>query len=146
MEAITRYCTTDLDLYSAEDPTALVAAFEIRGFMLMRPVTQYSDGEWFCGFSTGGGNYDEPEPHLAAILAVIEALDPPSRSAWAGCSRRLFDIGYDCVREPFAFRQELSAEILVRLAAVGATLRITLYSDPETRPAEPDSVLSSGDS
>ena len=87
MEAITRYCTTDLDLYSAENLTALAAAFEARGFMLMRPVTRYSDGEWFCGFSRGGGGYDEPEPHLAAILTVIEGLDPTSRSAWAGCSR-----------------------------------------------------------
>jgi hypothetical protein len=105
--------------------------------MLARPVTQYSNGEWFCGFSTGGGNYDEPEPHLAAILTAIEGLDPPSRSAWAGCSRRVFDIGYDCGLEPFAFHQELSAETLARLAAVGAMLRITLYSDPEARPAEP---------
>lgn len=137
MEATTRYCTTDLDLYSADDLTALAAAFEMRGFMLARPVTQFSDGEWFCGFSTGGGLYDEPEPHLAAILTVIERLDSPARSAWAGCSRRLFDIGYDCGLAPFAFRQDISAETLVRLAAVGATLRITLYADPETSSAAP---------
>ena len=28
MEPITRYCTTDLDLYSTEDLTALAAALE----------------------------------------------------------------------------------------------------------------------
>lgn len=115
MEAVTRYRTTDLDLDSAEDPTALAAALQIRGLLPVRPVTKYPGGEWFCGFSPGGGDYDEPEPHLADILAVIEGLDGPARSAWAGCSRRLFDIGYDCGREPFAFRQELSAETLVRL-------------------------------
>lgn len=53
MEAVTRYCTTDLDLYSPENPTDLAAAFE----------------------------YDEPEPHLAAMLTVIEGLDPASRTA-----------------------------------------------------------------
>ena len=71
------------------------------------------------------------------MLTVIEALHSPFRSAWAGCSQRVFDIAYDCGREPFAFRQELSAETLGRLAAAGASLRITLYSDPETSPAEP---------
>lgn len=137
MEPITRYCTTDLDLYSAADLTALAAAFEQRGFRLARPVTQFSDGSWFCGFSTGGGTYDEPEPHLAVILAVVESLDAPARSAWTACAQRCFDLGYDCGLEPFAFRQELSAATLARLAAVGATLRITLYSDPGTTPAAP---------
>lgn len=141
MEATTRYCTTDLDLESPEDPTALAAAFEQRGLLLMRRVERYSDGTWFCGFSTGGGDYDEPDPHLSAILDVVEGLDPVSQAAWAACTRRLFDLGYDCGREPFAFRQELSAETLVRLAAVGATLRITLYSDPQADAAEPAAAL-----
>jgi hypothetical protein len=139
MEAVTRYCNTDLDLYSPNELTALAAALERRGLALMRPVMRITEG-WFCGFSWGGECFDAPEQSISAMLAAIEALDPPLRSAWAGCSLRVFDIGYDCGKEPFAFRQELSAGILVRLTAVGATLRITLYSDPETSPAEPDAA------
>jgi hypothetical protein len=131
-------------LDAADDLTSLAAALEVRGLALMRGVTRLNDGLWFCGFSWGGAWYDEPEPNIAAMLAVIEALDPPLRSAWAGCSLRVFDIGYDCGREPFAFRQELPAEILVRLAAVGASLRVTLYSDPERRPAEPGAAPDRG--
>ena len=138
MEAITRYCTTDLDLYSAEDLTALAAGLEVRGFAIARPLTHFANAGWFCGFSLCSEEpYDEPEPQIAAMLAVVEGLDPPLRAAWERCSLRIFDPGYDCGREPFAFRQELSAGAIARLAAVGATLRITLYSDPETSPAEP---------
>jgi len=137
MEEITSYRNTDLDLTSPRDLTALAAGLETRGLELMRRVTQITDKEWFCGFSWGGEWFDEPEQSIGAMLAAIEALDPPLRSTWAGCSLRVFDLGYDCGKRPFAFHQELSAEILARLAAVGATLRFTLYSDPESDRAEP---------
>jgi hypothetical protein len=137
MDGVTHYLNTDLDLTSADDLTALAAAFEDRGLALMRGVTRLNDGQWFCGFSMGGMWYDEPEPNIAALLAVIEALDLPLRSAWAGCALRVFDIGYDCGQEPFAFNQGLSAEILGRMAAAGVSLRVTLYPDRDIRPAEP---------
>jgi hypothetical protein len=143
MDGVTHYINTDLDLTSADDLTELAAAFEVRGLTLMRRVTRLADGQWFCGFSMGGPWFEEPEPNIAAMLAVIEALDPPLRSAWAGCSLRVFDVGYDCGQEPFAFRQDLSAELLVRLAAVGGSLRVTLYSERETSPAEPLNGLES---
>lgn len=142
MDGVTQYLNTDLDLLSADDLTALAAAFEVRGLMPTR-VIRLDDGRWharFSGNSTADRCYDEPEPTIAAVLAVIEALDPPLRSAWAGCSQREFDIGYDCGREPLHFHQGLSAGLLVRLAAAGASLRVTLYADQDGRPAERDGV------
>lgn len=140
MDGTTHYLTTDLDLYSAEDLTTLAAGLEIRGFAIARPLTRF-DRVWFCGFSLlRDAEYDEPEQQIAVMLAAIEALDPPLRSAWTACTQRFFDIGYDCGREPFSFRQELSTDSLARLAAVGATLRVTLYADRETSPAESDAA------
>jgi hypothetical protein len=139
MDGVTHYVNTDLDLMSADDLTALAAAFEVRGLMPTR-VMRLDHGQWharFSGSSTADGPYDEPELTIAAMLAVIEALDPPLRSAWAGCSQRELDIGYDCGQEPFYFHQGLSAGILVRLVAAGASLRVTLYADRDIRPAEP---------
>ena len=83
--------------------------------------------------------YDGPEPEVAAMLAAVEALDPPERAAWDGCSRREFDIAYDCGVRPFSVRHDLSAGMLARLAAAGGSLRLTLYAlDPkEIQPAEP---------
>ena len=82
---------------------------------------------------------DGPEPAVAAMLAAVEALDPPERAAWDGCSRREFDIAYDCGVRPFSVRHDLSAGMLARLAAAGGSLRLTLYAlDPkEIQPAEP---------
>lgn len=134
MDGMTHYLTTDLDLYSGEELGSLAAELDRRGFAIARPLSELSN-EWFCGFSLRSDEqYEEPEPQIVAMLAIIEALDPPARSVWAGCSVRMFDIGYDCGREPFFIRQELSTGTLARLTAVGATLRVTLYADPEASP------------
>jgi hypothetical protein len=147
-DGTTSYRTTDLCLFSAEDLTALAAALEARGLDVRQRALWLDETEWFriagphwfWRFQAGGeGRSDHPEPDIAALLAAVEALDPPARAAWAGCSQRAFDVAYDCGARPFAVRHDLSAGTLARLAAAGGLLRITLYAlDPsEATPAEP---------
>jgi hypothetical protein len=121
------YLNTDLDLTSADDLKPLGAALEAGG---VRPlhVTHGEDGLWYACFETDE-QYDEPEPNIAAMIAVIEALAAPLRSAWDACSRREFNLGYDCGLEPWAFNQGMSPELLRRMASIGASLRLTLYPD-----------------
>lgn len=128
------YLNTDLDLTSAEDLTALAAGFEAAAMPPLH-VAQGTDGLWLATFETDT-QFTEPEPNIAAMLAIVEALAPPLRSVWNGCTRREFNLGYDCGTEPWAFNQGLSAELLGRMAAVGASLRVTLYPDRE--PSRPD--------
>jgi hypothetical protein len=136
MDGLIQYRNTDLDLASAEDLTALAAAFEAGGVPPLH-VTRGEDEQWYACFETDE-QYNEPEPNIAAMLDVVEALAPPLRSAWAACSLREFNIGYDCGLEPWAFNQGLSAEILGRIAAAGASLRVTLYPDRDLpSPKEP---------
>lgn len=127
MDGLIGYLNTDLDLISADDLTALAAAFEA-GRVPPLHVTRADDGRWYAIFDTDK-EFDEPEANIAAMLAVVESLAPPLRSTWSGCSRREFNIGYDCGQEPWAFNQGLSAELLGRMAAAGASLRVTLYPD-----------------
>ena len=131
MDGIITYLNTDLDLTSADDLTALAAEFEAAR---VRPlhVTHGEDGLWYACFETDE-QHVEPESNIAAVLAVVESLAPPVRAVWAGCSRREFNVGYDCGLEPWAFNQELSAKLLGRMAAAGASLRVTLYPDREHR-------------
>ena len=147
-DGITSYRTTDLVLYSAEDLTALAASLEARGLDVRDGPRWIDETEWFriaepqwyWRFQVGReGPYDDPEPEVAVLLAAVEALDPPTREAWAGCSQRVFDLAYDCGTSPFSVRHDLSPGTLSRLAAAGGLLRITLYAlDPsEIRPAEP---------
>ena len=147
-DGTTRYRVTDLCLYSAGDLTALAAALVARGLVHSNGPLWF-DGEerlgvagpqWYWQFQAGCEEQrDHPEPELKALLAAVEALDPPERAAWDGCSRRAFDAAYDCGVRPFAVRHDLSAGTLARLAAAGGLLRLTLYAlDPsEIRPAEP---------
>jgi hypothetical protein len=150
-EGTTRYSVTDLVLHSAEDLTALAAALEDRGMTITQRALQIAEEarEWFriaadermWVFQGGfcGESFDGPEMEIAAMLAVVESLDPQARALWDGCSRREFDFAYDCGVRPFAVHHDLSAGTLARLAAAGGSLRITLCAlDPrEIKNAEP---------
>lgn len=137
MDGVITYLNTDLDLTSVDDLTALATAFEAAG---VRPlhVTHGEDRLWYAIFETRN-QHAEPEANISAMLDVVEKLTPPLRSLWANCLRREFNIGYDCGLEPWAFNQALSAELLGRMAAAGASLRVTLYPDRE--PSTPNLPL-----
>jgi hypothetical protein len=125
VDGVISYLNTDLDLTSAGDLTELAAAFEAAGVSPLH-VTQSEDGLWYACFETDE-QHAEPETNIGAMLAVVESLAPPLRAVWACCSRREFNVGYDLGLEPWAFNQGLSAELLGRMAATGASLRVTLY-------------------
>ncbi len=127
MASATGYLNTDLDLISADDLTALAAVFKARGVFVLH-LTQGEDGRWYATFESLEQR-TEPEQDIAAMVAVAESLIEPHRSIWYGCSQREFNIGYDCGAEPWAFNQGLSCDLLGRIAAVGASLRLTLYAD-----------------
>ena len=123
------YLNTDLVLTSPNELTALAAIFESRGVYPLH-VGLEEDGLWYGTFETQD-SHAEPEPNIAVMVAVAESLSEPHRSVWMQCSKREFNIGYDCGAQPWAFNQGLSCELLGRIAAVGASLRVTLYPDRE---------------
>lgn len=121
----TRYLNTDLDLISGTALTALATALDARGVFPLH-IARADDGRWHARFETAE-QHTEPESNIAAVLAVVESLEPSLRADWAGCMRREFNIGYDCGQRPWAFDQALTADLLGRIAGAGASLRITLY-------------------
>lgn len=120
------YLNTDLCLESKNDLAALVHAFRAGDVPPMYDTVVGDNGTSYATFETTE-SYREPEPNIAAMLAVVESLEPPVRLIWDGCTRREFDMGYDCGAEPWAFNQRLSVDLLGRMATAGATLRLTLY-------------------
>jgi hypothetical protein len=123
------YLNTDLDLASAKDLTALAAAFQKRGMYSLH-VSHNDDGMWYATLETEE-QHDEPESNIAAMLVAIESLAGSLRTAWRGCTRREFNIGYDCGEEPWGFNQALSPGLLARVAKAGASVRITIYPERE---------------
>jgi hypothetical protein len=124
------YLNTDLDLVCQQDLNELARAFQVRGNHVLH-VTEGDDGQWYATFESGE-QHSEPELSIAQLLSVIETLPEPLHARWMQCTRREFNIGYDCGEKPWAFNQGLSTDLLGRLAAVGASLRITLYPDSRT--------------
>ena len=116
---------TDLVLQSDADVTGLVAELTTRRLPFV-DVSRGDNGRWYVRFEVDA-QLPEPETVIALMLDAVESLSPPLRAVWDGCSPREFDIGYDCGEEPWAFNQGLSAGLLRRVAAAGASIRITLY-------------------
>jgi hypothetical protein len=129
------YLNTDLDLVCQQDLTELARTFEVSGCSPLH-VTLGDDQNWYATFETDE-QHVEPELSITQMLTVIESLAEPLHSVWMKCTRREFNIGYDCGDEPWAFNQGLSSDLLRRIAAIGASLRWTLYPDREPqRPSQ----------
>lgn len=122
------YLNTDLDLSSTADLTELVDSLQSAGVRALHGVTHSDDGLWYALFETKEQRTD-PESSIAHMLVAIESLSGPLRAIWDGCKLREFNIGYDCGEKPWAFNQGLSAAVLGRMSAAGASLRITMYPD-----------------
>ena len=127
MENTIHYLNTDLEMIGNSDLTELAHAFELAG-AVSTGVTQGEDGRCYAMFEVCN-QYAEPDPNISHFLDIIESLGEPLRRIWMCCSKREFDIGYDCGEKPWGFNQALSAELLRRIANAGASLRITLYPD-----------------
>ena len=121
--SLIQYLNTDLDLVCDVDPAVIAAEFEARGLGVV--VTPGDDGRWYV--ICEDGNDTEPEPNISRLLDAIESLSEAARALWQRCSKREFDIGYDCGDDPWSFNQGISNETLRRMAACGAGLRITIY-------------------
>ncbi|HEX7379653.1 MAG TPA: hypothetical protein VF278_21195 [Pirellulales bacterium] len=120
------YLNTDLEIDSLDNLTNLASALKASGMWSLCEAMKGDDGLWHTRFETNA-DYNEPEPNIAAMIAAIESLDESLRADWSRCSLREFNIGYDCGSKPWAFNQGLSNELLGRIAAIGASLRWTLY-------------------
>jgi hypothetical protein len=151
VEGTTSYRVTDLVLHSTSDLTVLAEALQARGMIAMQRAIEWhrtAAGELMWAFQAGfcGESFNGPEVEIAAMLAVVESLDPRARALWDNCSLREFDFAYDCGVSPFAVHHDLSAGTMARLAAAGASLRITLYAcDPrEIKTTDPGAAPDPG--
>ena len=124
-----QYLNTDLDLVSPIAFAPLADALKSNQLVPLQ-FTQGADGRWYAVFETRE-QYREPEPNIAKMLDAVESLSRDHRTLWDTCEKREFNIGYDCGDEPWAFQQGLTNGTLRRMAALGATLFLTLYPQRE---------------
>jgi len=122
------YLNTDLDLISDCDLTPLTNALKARALYPLGDPQQGGDSKWYSILEVDCDlEGKEPEATICAMLDAIEGIDEPAKELWRACTKREFNIGYDCGDEPWAFNNGLSNRTLHRMASLGASLRITLY-------------------
>jgi hypothetical protein len=130
----THYLNTDLELFGEQSLAPLAERLASGGIFSLHDDERAANG-WCVTLETEE-QFTEPESNIAAILSVVENFDVHSRQLWAACMSRELNIGYDCGDEPWAFNHAISATTVRRMAALGISLRITLYpADAETSTA-----------
>ena len=127
-----QYLNTDLDLECDIRPERLADELSAQGLYVH--ISPRVNGVFLL--MGEGPNDSEPELNILRLLDAIERLSEDARQLWLRCTKREFNIGFDCGDEPRAFNQGISHDALQRMAKLGVSLRITLYPH---RP-KPDSV------
>lgn len=74
----------------------------------------------------------QPDATIQALCALIEKLSSTGRRLWDTAQRKTFDIGYETrLSSELANQFQLRPTTLRRLAALGATLAITIYREED---------------
>ena len=122
----THYLNTDLLIESKSDLSRIVQEFGDDVIVLHHGDTR---GYHHASFEidSGGTNAGADEV-IIAFCHLVENLPEEVREIWDGCCSKVFDIGYESGTSPRSFRSELRAPTIQRVAAIGASIVVTIYS------------------
>jgi hypothetical protein len=123
---MTQYLNTDLVIVG-ENLKLLDQAFREAGLSPLGIIPD-EPGVFNMGYETGH-QYNDPQPNIEAFLSVLERLDGVALQIWNACEHREFDIGYECSSSQRKIKHSLSPELLRRVMALNAALKITVYGD-----------------
>jgi hypothetical protein len=121
-----QYLNTDLVLESAGDLTPIVEAFGDDVVVLHSGVAK---GIHRAAFEIAG-SHAGPNEDIKYFVALVEALPPNARALWEGCYSRVFDLGYSSGNETPSHTSELRSNTIQAMAALNASVAITIY--PQT--------------
>lgn len=118
-----RYLNTDLEIESLEDLSPIVEYFGEDVVVLFHGEAM---GHRRASFEVAGLVADA-DAVLNHFCMLAEALPERERSVWNNCSKRVFDTGYESGTQSTAFRSEIRPSTIQRVAALGASIVITIY-------------------
>ena len=70
---------------------------------------------------------DDTQSCTQQFLAIIDALPDTMMKLWTACTSRTFSYGFDSGKDHPALDTAISADLLRRIAAIGADIEITVY-------------------
>lgn len=127
-----KYLNTDLDLKSNVRFDSLAQFLRKAGMIEL--TYGLMKKKWF-GIYEVSTNQRNSEQTLRRFLKILERLSGDELKEWRGCNHKVFNIGFDCGNEPWAFSNSLSSDTLKRICALGAEIEITIYPEELSRHA-----------
>jgi hypothetical protein len=123
-EGAAQFLNIDLDVRSRRSLAPLAAAWP----RAQRPLRRDGRPNPHWLILSGPGTPQSAERVARGLLDQVEALSPAAKRSWKAAFRRVFDIGVQAGVQTRTFEEiVLKTETLRRLAAVGASVQITLY-------------------
>lgn len=117
-----RYLNVDLEIESKSDLSKIVEEFGEEVIVLYsREVRGYQHA------SFEAPNMADADETINHFCLLVEELTKEAREVWDGCCSRVMDVGYESGTSPQNFRSEIRASTVQRVAAIGASIVITIY-------------------
>ena len=120
-----RYLNTDLVIESKSDLSKIVQEFGDDVIVLYHgEMRGYQHASFEIESSGTSAGADEI---INSFCELVEQLPKEVRDIWAGCCSRVLDVGYESGMSALNFRSEIRAPTIQRVAAIGASIVITIY-------------------
>jgi len=119
------YLNTDLYLKSDENLWPLVRALQRHN---MYHLGVYNEKTYWQTALELEASARAPNGHILPMLKAIESLGKAAKARWERCSRREFNVGYECGDTPHMVGHGLSDRTLRRMADLGMSFGISIYS------------------
>lgn len=123
------YLNTDLMIESKSDLSKIVEEFG-------GDVTVLHYGE-MRGYQRASfeiaGTTEGADETINSFCVLVEDLPEEVRQTWDRCCSRIIDVGYESGVSPQNFRSEIRAPTIQRVAAIGASIVITIYPVSDQR-------------
>ena len=120
-----QFLNVDLEIESHRNLQPIVDSF---GDDAVNLYCGQARGHYLATFETSNTEAD-PDSIVSYFCMLVKALDGEAKELWDTAFTKVFDIGYESVLEArsYSYSSEIRAETIERVAALGASLRVTIY-------------------
>ncbi|GLH77688.1 hypothetical protein SSBR45G_25960 [Bradyrhizobium sp. SSBR45G] len=124
MAALSHFLNLDLVLRSPADFTALIAHLDQSVYVLHH---QQHEQQFLLVLETNGTEAPDPIRCTQQFLTLVESLPSTATELWNGCTSRTFSYGFEGGCKFRALDTTIPADLLLRIARLGANIGITVY-------------------
>jgi hypothetical protein len=122
---LSHFLNLDVALKSNSDLRPLIDHFGQKVFVLAH---EEFERQFLLNLELADGEgTEDAEWHTRQFLALIEELPDATREFWDGCTSRTFSYGFEAGCDQPALDTTITADLLLRIARLGADIGITVY-------------------